>query len=149
MNAAQAIGSGVAGAVVLTALHESIKQIAPNAPRMDHIGMQIVKKAKNKAGANGFNDRDTLYDQALAGDLVTNSLLYSIVGAGEKNSWLRGLIVGAGAGIAAVVLPQLLPVDEEASNRNTSTAAMTIGVYALAGLAAAGMKELFRNAKYS
>ncbi|MDQ3393899.1 MAG: hypothetical protein M3512_07300 [Bacteroidota bacterium] len=148
MNTAQAIGSGVAGAVVLTALHESIKQIAPNAPRMDQIGMQIVKKAKNAAGQNG-NDRDTLYDQALAGDLVTNSLLYSIVGAGEQNSWLRGLIVGAGAGVAAVVLPQLLPVNEDASSRNASTVAMTIGVYALAGLAAAGMKELFRNAKYS
>ncbi|MDQ3534394.1 MAG: hypothetical protein M3421_02070 [Bacteroidota bacterium] len=148
MNTAQAIGSGVAGAVVLTALHESIKQIAPNAPRMDHIGMQIVKKAKDTAGKDN-NDKSTLYDQALAGDLVANSLLYSIVGAGERNSWLRGLIVGAGAGIAAVVLPQLLPVDEDASSRNISTAAMTIGVYALAGLAAAGMKELFRNAKYS
>lgn len=148
MNTAQAIGSGVAGAVVLTALHESIKQIAPNAPRMDHIGMQIVKKAKKAADQNGRN-RDTLYDQALAGDLVTNSILYSLVGAGEKNSWLRGLLVGAGAGIAAVVLPQLLPVEEESSSRNTSTAAMTIGVYALAGLAAAGMKELFKNAKYS
>ncbi|CAN5358914.1 hypothetical protein BH23BAC1_BH23BAC1_50930 [soil metagenome] len=142
MNTAQAIGSGLAGAVVLTALHEGIKQIAPESPRMDQIGTQIVKKAKGSK-----IDDESAYNQALAGELVANSLLYSLVGYGEKNSWMRGLLIGAGSGLAAVLLPKVLPVSDGASNRTSETTAMTIGLYTLAGLAAAGMSTLFRNAQ--
>ena len=145
MNTAQAIGSGLAGAVVLTALHEGIKQIAPESPRMDKIGTQIVRKAKG----GGITDDRSDYNQALAGELVANSLLYSLVGSGEKNSWLRGLLIGAGSGLAAVLLPKIMPVDDSASSRSAETSAMTIGVYIVAGLAAAGMSTLFRNAQKS
>lgn len=144
MNTAQALGSGLAGAVVLTALHEGIKQIAPESPRMDQIGTQIVRKAKG-----GNSDNESAYNQALAGELVANSVLYSLVGSGEKNSWLRGLLIGAGSGLAAVLLPTIMPVKDGASNRSAETTAMTIGIYTIAGLAAAGMSTLFRNAQKS
>lgn len=143
MSTAQAIGSGVAGAVVLTALHESIRHLVPEAPRMEKIGMQLIKKG-NKLAGKKVPKEDKLYNQALAGDLALNSAFYSLVGSG-RNSWIRGLIVGAGAGLAAVFLPKALDLKEKASSRTGNTVAMTIGLYTLAGLAAAGMSAILND----
>lgn len=143
MKTAETLGSGLAGAVVLTALHEAMKKFIPDAPRMDQIGMNIVKKANHALGKED-QDHDTVYNQALAGDLALNSLFYSLVGTG-KGSWKKGLMIGAGAGVAAVVLPKILDFKEEASSRTNETAIMTIGLYALAGLAAAAVKNILSN----
>lgn len=142
MDGLKTLGSGLAGSLVLTGIHESIKRVIPNAPRMDHIGMQLLKKIKQSAGIEG-TDEDTLYKESLIGDLALNTAFYSMVGVG-KNAWLRGLALGASAGIAAVFLPKWMDVDESASSRTNATAAMTIGLYSLAGLAAAGVNSILR-----
>ncbi len=143
MKATETLGSGLAGALALTAIHETIKKFVPDAPRMDAIGKNIVKKIYDATDEQAPDD-DTLYNQALAGDIALNSLLYSLVGTG-KGSWMKGLLIGAGAGVAAVLLPKLLDFKEEASSRTNETAAMTIAIYAVAGLAAAGVKNLLHN----
>ena len=142
MDALRTLGSGLAGSLVLTGIHESMKRVIPNAPRMDHIGMQVLKKIKQAAGMDGTDD-ETLYKESMVGDLALNTAFYSMVGVG-KNAWLRGLALGASAGIAAVFLPKWMDIDDSGANRTNATAAMTIGLYSLAGLAAAGANSILR-----
>ena len=142
MDAIKTLGSGLAGSLVLTGIHETMKRVIPNAPRMDHIGMQVLKKIKVAAGMDGTDD-ETLYKESMVGDLALNTAFYSMVGVG-KHAWLRGLALGAGAGIAAVFLPKWMDIDDSGANRTNATAAMTIGLYSLAGLAAAGANSILR-----
>ena len=142
MDTLKSLASGIAGSLVLTGIHESIKRVIPNAPRMDHIGMQVLKKIKQSTGV-GDTDEETLYKESMIGDLAFNSAFYSMVGVG-KNAWLRGLALGASAGIAAVFLPKWMDIDESGSSRTNATAAMTIGLYSVAGLAAAGVNSILR-----
>lgn len=137
----KAIGSGVAGAAIITLIHETLRQFVPQAPRMERLGMQAVEKALNKSGLPTPDNENTLYGQALAGDLLANSLYYSMAGLGKK-PWLTGLIVGFGAGIAAVTLPAQLGLEEKNVNRTPATTAMTIGLYTLGGIVAAGVASL-------
>ena len=139
MDAKKSIGSGVAGALVLTLLHETIKKFVPNAPRMDHLGMEVLRKGKVMIGMKE-EDEETLYKQTMAGDLALNSAFYSLVGSG-KNAWIRGLAIGAGAGLGAVFLPKALDLNEGTSSRTNATAAMTIGLYTFAGLVAGGVSS--------
>src|SRR5690606_587955 len=109
MDALRTLGSGLAGSLVLTGIHESMKRVIPDAPRMDHIGMQLLKKIKQSAGMEDTDD-ETLYKESMVGDLALNTAFYSMVGVG-KNAWLRGLALGASAGIAAVFLPKWMGLD--------------------------------------
>lgn len=129
MNIGNSIAGGVAGSVALTALHESLRRYVPDAPRLDQIGRQIVFKI------TGNTNGATLYYEAMAGDLIANSIFYSFVGPG-KRSWINGMLLGAGAGVAAVTLPKYLGLKEGATNRSPKTTALTIGLYTLAGLVA-------------
>lgn len=142
MDTIKSLGSGIAGSLVLTGIHETMKRVIPNAPRMDHLGMQVLKKIKQSAGIEGTDD-ETLYKESMIGDLALNTAFYSMVGTG-KNAWWRGLALGASAGIAAVFLPKWMELDEDASSKSNATAAMTIGLYSIAGLAAAGANAILR-----
>ncbi|GAB3823275.1 hypothetical protein GCM10028895_29990 [Pontibacter rugosus] len=81
---------------------------------------------------------------ALAGDVLSNSLYYSLAGTG-KDAWWRGAILGATAGAGAVLLPGPLGLGEEPSNRTTKTQAMTVGYYLLGGLVAAAIGYAISN----
>jgi hypothetical protein len=99
---------GLAGATAVTLIHESIKRVVPQAPRMDLLGMSALEKGLSKIGADGLQ-RKTLYTTALAGDLVSNSLFYALAGLGKtKNVWVRSSILGVAAGLSAVLLPKPL-----------------------------------------
>ncbi|WP_317172765.1 hypothetical protein [Hymenobacter sp. HDW8] len=48
----RALGNGFAGAVVLTAVHETARHLIPDtAPRMDVLGMRGLRKLLGKANA--------------------------------------------------------------------------------------------------
>ena len=129
---------GLAGAVVLTAVHETMRRFVPNAPRMDVLGMRAIEKLMTKADAEPPQDDDKLHNLALAGDVVSNSLYYSLAGTG-KNAWWRGAALGAAAGLGAVYLPGPLGLGEAPSNRTTQTQLMTVGYYLMGGLVAAAL----------
>ena len=42
MKATTALAGGLAGAATITLIHESIKRVVPEAPRMDRLGMRVV-----------------------------------------------------------------------------------------------------------
>jgi hypothetical protein len=104
MKATTVLAGGLAGATAVTLIHESIKAVVPQAPRMDRLGMQAISKGLRKA--NKRVPEDALFTMAMAGDLLSNAIYYSAAGIGsEKNIWLRSSVLGLSAGLGAVVLP--------------------------------------------
>ena len=147
-NVLTALGSGLAGAVTLNAIHETVRRIRPDdAPRMDTYGRRSIARGMEMVGVTP-PARDTLQGLALAGDLVANSLYYALVGAGSpdpKAALLRGAALGAAAGIGAVVLPPVMGLGSAPSRRTPQTKAMTFAWYLAGGLAAAGVWALLQD----
>lgn len=134
----KAFVGGLAGACVVTAVHETVRRFNPDAPRMDVLGMRSISKLMHKAGATPPQDKQELHTWALVGDVVSNSLYYSMAGTG-KSAWWRGAVLGAAAGAGAVLLPGPLGLGEEPSNKTTETQALAVGYYLLGGLVAAAV----------
>lgn len=131
----QSLGSGFAGAVALNILHETVRQFVPNAPRADLLGERSIKKGYEKAGQEPPTG-NSLYAQAMLGDVLSNSLYYSLAGLGAKQPILTGAALGALAGIGAVTLPGPMGLGEAPTKRTPATIAMTIGWYLFGGLVA-------------
>ena len=145
MKPITAISGGVAGAVALTLIHESVKRLVPQAPRMDLLGMNAISKGLHKTGFKKPNDQK-LFTLALIGDLAGNALYYSFAGIGkEKNVWVRSSILGLAAGIGAVILPGPLGLEKRHSNKSTSTKIMTVGLYVAGALVTSAIIKLVEN----
>lgn len=136
MNSTAAIGSGFAGALALTALHETARSNLDQAPRMDILGERAIAKSFQAFGTS-TPGHDRLHELALAGDVVANSAYYSLVALGDaRTAVTRGALLGLAAGIGGVLLPGPLGLGESPSNRSKATQAMTIGWYVFGGVAA-------------
>jgi len=144
MNIKSTIG-GLAGACTLTLLNESVKKLDKDAPRMDLLGMNAV--ARLTKGNNILaQTAGKLFPVALAGDLVSNSLYYSMADTGnEKKTLVRGALLGLGAGLGAVVLPKTLGLNEDATTRTLKTKVLTVSWYIIGGLAAAAAINLLNK----
>lgn len=146
MNVKSTIG-GLAGACTLTLLNESVKKLDKDAPRMDLLGMNAV--ARLVKGNNILaQTAGKLFPVALAGDLVSNSLYYSMADSGDRKSTLiRGALLGLGAGLGAVILPKSLGLNEEATTRTMKTKILTVTWYVIGGLVAAAAINLLEKKK--
>ncbi|MEJ7677528.1 MAG: hypothetical protein WKG06_06575 [Segetibacter sp.] len=108
MKLSSAIGGGIAGAVALTLIHETIRRLNQDAPRMDLLGMEAIAKTLDSADAK-VPEEDRLFKITMAGDIFSNSIYYSLAGIGnEHQAILRGTLLGLAAGIGAVYLPKPL-----------------------------------------
>jgi len=147
MKTLSALGGGLAGAFAVTLIHETVKRVVPEAPRMDLLGMNAIKKGLNRAGMPSPKE-ETLFTWALAGDLLSNSLYYSMAGIGrEKNVWLRSTLLGLAAGIGAVTLPEPLGLNERYSNKSLATQAMTVGLYVAGAVATAAVMKWLNSSR--
>lgn len=145
MKATSALAGGLAGACALTVIHEIMKRVDPEAPRMDLLGMDAIAKTLRNTD-EPVPENDNLYNIALAGDIASNTLFYSLAGIGNrKSALLRGAALGLAAGVGAVTLPGPLGLIEEASNRTNKTKALTVGMYMLGGLVASGVSSLLES----
>jgi hypothetical protein len=141
----KALGGGLAGATVLTLIHETARRINPDAPRMDLLGMRAIAKLMQGAGETPPDD-PSLHNLAMAGDMISNTLYYSLVGAGKKKTvWARGALLGLSAGMGGVVLPGPLGLGKQPSGRTNQTKAMTIAWYLAGGLVAAAVSHLLAD----
>jgi hypothetical protein len=144
MKALPSITAGLAGSLVLTAIHETVRRLRPeDAPRMDVLGMRGLRKILNKADAPQPDD-DTLFNLTMAGDVLSNGLYYSLVGSG-KHAVRRGLLLGLAAGIGGVMLPGPLGLGEAPSNRTPQTKAMTVAWYTIGGVVAGAVAQALRK----
>jgi hypothetical protein len=133
--------SGVAGAVALNVVHETARRTIPRAPRMDVIGRRGIAKTARALGVEPPHG-NRLQASALAGDLVSNSLYYSLIGLGSEEArptWRRGLLLGLAAGLGAVFLPPVMGLGRQPGHRGTFTHLLTVTWYTLGGLAAAAV----------
>ncbi|MGZ3838244.1 MAG: hypothetical protein ACXVMS_00965 [Flavisolibacter sp.] len=147
MNALYALEGGVAGAAALTLIHETVKKTVPNAPRIDLLGMNALAKGLKVIGAKTPGERQ-LYTWSLTGDLLSNTIFYSFAGIGKKeNALAKGAALGLVAGLGAVLLPKPLGLKEETTARNMETKVITIGLYVIGGLVAAGIMKFLDRKK--
>jgi hypothetical protein len=142
MKPLTALGGGLAGACAVTLLHETVRKVVPNAPRMDLLGMNALTKGLKIIGATTPRERQ-LYSWSLAGDLISNSIFYSIAGI-EKidNTLAKGAALGLAAGLGAVLLPKPMGLEEQHTNRAIETRVMTVGLYVIGGIVAAAVMKL-------
>ena len=144
MKLLPSLAAGFAGALALTALHETVRHLRPtDAPRMDVLGMRGLRKLLGKANAPQPDD-DTLFSLTMAGDILSNGLYYALVGSG-KHTVRRGLALGALAGAGGVLLPGPLGLGEAPSNRTPQTQAMTVAWYTVGGLVAGAVAQALRK----
>jgi hypothetical protein len=136
--------SGLAGALALNILHETVRQFVPQAPRADILGMRSIKKGYEKAGEEAPTG-DALYGLAMLGDVASNAMYYSLVGVGKQEPVLAGAGLGLLAGVGAVTLPGPMGLGEAPTTRTPATVAMTIGWYLFGGLVAGAV---FQNLKF-
>lgn len=139
----QSLGSGLAGAVALNILHETVRQFVPQAPRADVLGMRSIVKGYQKAGAQPPTG-DKLYGLAMLGDVTSNALYYGLVGVNARQPVLTGAVLGALAGVGAVALPGPMGLGEAPTKRSPATVAMTVGWYVFGGLVAGLVLRRFR-----
>ena len=126
-----ALLSGAAGAVALTAVHQVARLVTDSAPRMDVVGMRALSRGADAADANVPRD-NRLYNMTLAGDLIFNSAYYALA-----TTWVRGAALGLAAGIGALVLPQKMGLGNPPKSELLSNQIMTVSWYLLGGLTAA------------
>lgn len=133
---ARAIGSGAVGAGVLTLVHEVMRRLLPGAPQVHVLGMRAVARGAAAAGRRP-PDRQGRYRWALAGDLATNAAYYALVGLiARRHSRRTGVLLGATAGLGAVLLPEPLGLGRQPGQRFPVTPLLTIAWYTAGGLAA-------------
>ena len=139
----KALGSGLVGACALTLIHETARRFIKDAPRMDVVGMRAIAKTMR---AVDVEPPTPLHEAALVGDIVSNSLFYSLVGAGDREDALRnGALLGLDAGLCAVFLPEPLGLGRQPTERAPATQAMTVAWYLAGGLAAAAAYRAFSS----
>jgi hypothetical protein len=131
-----AVIGGAAGAVTLTALHQILKRVTPDAPRADNLAKQALQKGLHVAGATPPSD-EKLHWASLAGDLAANTAYYSVSLAFGPNvaKWL-GPLMGAGAGVGSIALPGPMHLNPDETGRTDTTKMLSIGLYLAGGVAA-------------
>ena len=145
----RALTSGVAGALVLTGLHEAARRLLPHAPRMDVIGERALSRSLAALGQHSPRGR-RLFRATLAGELLSNTLYYSVVGAAARSRALpTGLLIGLAAGLGAVLLPPRLGLGKPPGAKGPLTPLLTIAWYTAGGLAAAAAARLMDDSEYA
>lgn len=140
MKLLTSLAGGLAGAISVTILHELIRKIDPSAPRLDRLGEQATAKLIARTGQEpprGKNLRTT----ALVGDIVGNTLYYSLAGTRVKKAMSAGGVLGLGAGIGALKMPAALGLNGSTTNNSPKRRLLTIGLYLAGGLIAAGVTK--------
>lgn len=134
------LGAGLVGSAVLEAASSLLRALAPVAPRLDLLGEDTVSRLYRAAGARPppLERRRHL---AFAGSLLVDGALLGLVTRGNpRMPWARGLSIGGLMALAATRLPPLLGVARGTSRSSRAprgTPWLTLGLYAIGGLAAA------------
>lgn len=126
------LATGLAGSTALTGLHQMLRN-NDNTPNVDLLGKQALKKMMN--GSSEKYSENTLYWSTMAGDIISNSLCYSII-LKAKNPVFTGLLVGTVYGICTLFLPDILGLNKSFVKSTDKKAYMTVSYYAFGGLTA-------------
>jgi len=138
MSKVKNIVAGLGGAIALNIIHESLKKRDSDMPRVDLLGEEALEKSLDYFDAEIH--KDTLYKTTLAGDIISNALYYSAIGAGDTKYLLpRAIAIGVAAGVGAITLPEPLGLNDKPVTRTNKTKALTIGYYLAGALVTAAI----------
>ena len=136
MKLLTALAGGLAGAYALTWLHQTIKKQDPNAPHIDELGMEALSTGMEEMDLEPPTGKK-LYNWTLTGDIVANTMYYSLAAlGGAKGAPTRGTFLGLLGGLGAVYLPEQLDLNKETTGRTTHTKFETVGLYTFGGIVA-------------
>lgn len=139
MNTLHSLLGGATGAVALTSIHQAAAKTIPHAPRVDVIGRRVVAGSSRALGMSPPVGQ-TRQNAALALDLISNSLFYSLLGfSSPRNLWRNATALGLIAGVGALAFPKLFNLGVKPVARTVPTALYTISWYTLGSLATASV----------
>lgn len=144
MKLLTSLAGGLAGALSVTILHELIRKIDPSAPRLDKLGEQAAAGLIRKTGHQPPSG-NKLTATALVGDIVGNTLYYSLAGTRMKKALSTGGMLGLGMGVGALKLPGALGLNGSLVNSTSKRRWITVGLYVAGGLIAAGVTRWLEN----
>jgi hypothetical protein len=139
MKLLKSIVAGFAGAVALNILHETARRLDTGAPRIDLLGEEAVE---HSADALHFETPTgaKLYNITLAGDVISNTAYYTMIGlGGSKSIALRAVTMGLSAGIGALKLPEPMGLNSNPVSDTDKKQLMTVGYYIFGALVSAGI----------
>jgi hypothetical protein len=135
MTLPQRLGAGLAGTAALTLAHEIAHRVAPEAPRLDVMGMRAIVRGLRAAGDENLPRGRTVPMLSWAADLALNSAFYGWAVGRRPGAWLRGALAGLGAGLAAALLGPRFGLNETTGYHWGRRSAI-VALYALGGAAA-------------
>lgn len=136
--------AGLGGALVLTLLNESLKDINEDMPHIDLVGEEAVLKSAAYLGID-INNNDVLYGTTLVADIISNATYFSLIKGEGQDLWTKAASAGIVAGIGAVKLPAKIGLNDEPVTKSLATKAWTIGYYMAGALATATIMQVFKN----
>jgi hypothetical protein len=140
MKVISSMAGGLAGALSVTMMQEILKRVDPSAPRLDLLRKQAAFKIADKMG-NGTSHARTVNGMGLAGDIISNTLYFSLTAAAGKRAVPVGSLLGIGMGAGAITLPSKLGLNSYFSGGTRKRKWMTIGMYLVGGLIAASVSR--------
>jgi hypothetical protein len=147
MKVSSGLAGGLAGTVTVASIHEALRRVTPDAPRMDILDMELIRKGLKSLNKE-VPGEDQLQRLGVGAEVFCDTAYYGLTAVGgKKGVWLRGVLLGLVAGVTAVILPKPLGLPEEPSNKTAGTQLMTIGLYLMGGLVAAAITQLVDNAQ--
>jgi hypothetical protein len=105
MKLASAIEGGLAGVTTISLISEALREMDGKAPGANGIKSKKLKKRLKKAGSKKSAAKSTEQYIRLAADLLGAASVLGFTSLGKKkNAVLRGALLGAAAGLGAVLL---------------------------------------------
>jgi hypothetical protein len=136
MRILSSLAGGFAGACAVTLLNELIRRYDKEAPRIDLLGQEATAGAHEAVGSD-VPEQPALYKQALAADLLSNTIYFSIAGANDKQPEVQGGIQGIMAGLSAVYAPGLSnALNAKHTGETDKKKILTTAYYFIGGLVA-------------
>jgi hypothetical protein len=146
MKATTALAGGLTGAVTLNLIHELYRQIDKDAPKVHLIGEEALLKMLKAANLPLPANDKQLYQWTLTGDIISNAIYYSLLGASKRKNLIKnGLILGFAAGLGAVFMPEKMGLNDAPTTRTTETKLLTVLWYTLGGLTAGATMKMLRK----
>lgn len=134
MTAARNLLAGLGGAIALNLLHETLKKMGGDIPRIDKLGEEALQKGLGQVGAH-IDDKDNLYIATLGADVLSNAMYFSLIGAGNpKHIWPKAITMGLAAGTGAIALAEPLGLNAAPVAKNMTTKTLTSGYYLFGAL---------------
>lgn len=135
---------GFAGAIVLTLLNQSLKNMHKNMPHIDLVGKEVVSKTAEYFGID-IENNESVANTALLSDIISNTAYYSLIN-GEKNElWLKAASAGLLAGLGTVNLPDKMGLNEEPVAKSITTKALVVGYHLVGAFTTAAVIRLMEK----